>query len=91
MVPLEKLERIRQRFQFIEAQMNEGLLGEGIASLAKEYSDLKPVIDQIEEYLRILSEIEETDGLLSDPNMRTLAEEEIYLLNARLHEIEKDL
>ena len=91
MVPLEKLERIRQRFQFIEAQMNEGLSGEGIARLAKEYSDLKPVIDQIEEYLRILSEIEEAEGLLSDPNMRLLAEEEIHLLNARLHQIEKDL
>ena len=91
MVPLEKLEQIRQRFQFIEAQMNEGLSGESIARLAKEYSDLKPIIDQIEEYLRILSEIEEAEGLLRDPDMRTLAEEELHLLNARLHEVEKNL
>ena len=49
MVPLEKLEQIRQRFQFIEAQMNEEFSGEGIVRLAKEYADLKPVIEQIEE------------------------------------------
>ena len=91
MVPLEKLEQIRQRFQFIEAQMNEEFSGEGIVRLAKEYSDLKPIIDQIEEYLRILSEIEEAEGLLSDPDMRTLAEDELHLLNVHLHEIEKDL
>ena len=91
MVPLEKLEQIQQRFQFIEAQMNEGLSGEGIARLSKEYSDLKPVIDKIKEYLRILCEIEEAEGLLGDPDMRALAEEELHLLTARLHEIEKDL
>ena len=54
MVLLEKLELIRQRFQFLEAKMNDGLAGEDIARLAKEYSDLRPVIEQIEEYLRVL-------------------------------------
>ena len=91
MVPIERLEQIRQRFQFLEAQMNEGASGEDIVRLAKEYSDLKPVIDQIEEYLRIISEIEEAEGLLSDPDMRVLAEEEIPLLNGRLPKIEKEL
>ena len=91
MVPLEKLEQIRQRFQFLEAQMNEGLCGEDIARLSKEYSELKPVIDQIEEYLYILSEIEEAEAMLNDPDMRALAEEEIPLLNARLPVIERDL
>ncbi len=91
MVPLEKLELIRQRFQFLEAKMNDGLAGEDIARLAKEYSDLRPVIEQIEEYLRVLSDIEEAQAMLDDADMRTLAEEELPLLRARLPEIEKDL
>ena len=91
MVPLEKLELIRQRFQFLEAKMNDGLAGEDIARLAKEYSDLRPVIEQIEEYLRVLSDIEEAQAMLDDADMRALAEEELPLLRARLPEIEKDL
>lgn len=91
MVPLEKLELIRQRFQFLEAKMNDGLAGEDIARLAKEYSDLRPVIEQIEEYLRVLRDIEEAQAMLDDADMRALAEEELPLLRARLPEIEKDL
>jgi len=91
MVPLEKLELIRQRFQFLEAKMNDGLAGEDIARLAKEYSDLRPVIEQIEEYLRVLRDIEEAQAMLDDADMRALAEEELPLLRARLAEIEKDL
>jgi peptide chain release factor 1 len=91
MVPLEKLELIRQRFQFLEAKMNDGLAGEDIARLAREYSDLRPVIEQIEEYLRVLSDIEEAQAMLDDADMRALAEEELPLLRARLPEIEKDL
>ena len=91
MVPLEKLELIRQRFQFLEAKMNDGLAGEDIARLAKEYSELRPVIEQIEEYLRVLSDIEEAQAMLDDSDMRALAEEELPLLRARLPEIEKDL
>ena len=91
MVPLEKLELIRQRFQFLEAKMNDRLAGEDIARLAKEYSDLRPVIEQIEEYLRVLRDIEEAQAMLDDADMRALAEEELPLLRARLPEIEKDL
>ena len=91
MVPLEKLELIQQRFQFLEAKMNDGLAGEDIARLAKEYSDLRPVIEQIEEYLRVLRDIEEAQAMLDDADMRALAEEELPLLRARLPEIEKDL
>ena len=91
MVPLEKLELIRQRFQFLEAKMNDGLAGEDIARLAKEYSDLRPVIEQIEEYRLVLRDIEEAQAMLDDADMRALAEEELPLLRASLPEIEKDL
>ena len=50
MVPLQKLEQIRQRYEFLEAQMSTEISGEEIAKLSKEYSQLKPVVEKIEEY-----------------------------------------
>ena len=48
MIPMPRLAQITQRFQFLEASMSAGSDGADFAKLAKEYSDLKPVVDQIE-------------------------------------------
>ena len=53
MIPLDKLAQIQQRFQFLEAKMNDGVSGEEIVQLAKEYAEIKPVISQIEQYQMI--------------------------------------
>ncbi len=47
MVPEERLAQIHERFQFLEAAMADGTGARNIAALAKEYSDLKPVVEQI--------------------------------------------
>ena len=91
MISLEKLEKIQQRFQFLEAKMTEGVSGEEIAILAKEYSELKPVIGQIYEFQTILKQIQDAKEMLKEPDMRDLAEEEIPQLEASLPEIEKAL
>ena len=84
MVPFEKLEQIRQRFQFLEAKMAGGAAAEDIAALAKEYSDLKPVVEEVEAYMQLVSDIEEAEAMLADPEMKELAEEELPALQARL-------
>ncbi len=90
MINSERLEQIRQRFGFLEAQMAEAAGGD-IAALAKEYSDLKPVVDQIEAYQRLASDITEAEEMLSDPDMKALAEEELPALRAALPEAEAAL
>lgn len=66
--------------------------GEGdIATLAKEYSDLRPVVAEIAEYQEILDGITEATEMAQDAEMKTLAEEELASLNARLPEVEKNL
>ena len=89
MVPIEKLEQINQRFQYLEAAMAEG--GGDIAALGKEYSDLRPVVEQIAAYKQLLADLEEAQLMLDDPDMRELAEEELPLLKARLPDVEKTL
>ena len=89
MVPLQKLEQIHQRYEFLEAQMSAGISGEEIAKLSKEYSKLKPVVEKIEEYKSLLLDLQEAEDMMADTDMRPLAEEELPILKARVPEVEK--
>ena len=91
MVPFDKLEQIAQRFEFLEAQMNVGAAGEDIARLAREYSELRPVVEQINEYKTLMSDLDEAKAMLNDPDMRELAEDELPRLKARIPEVEHAL
>ncbi len=62
-----------------------------IAVLAKEYSDLRPVVEQIEAYRGLLSEIAEAEAMLADPEMKELAQEELPDLRERLPKAESAL
>ena len=91
MVPTDKLEQIKQRFEFLEAKMNNGAAGEDIAKLAKEYSELRPVVEQIGEYQTLLSDLKEALLMLDDPDMKDLAAEELPTIKARIPEVEHAL
>jgi peptide chain release factor 1 len=91
MVPIDKLEQINQRFKFLEAKMNDGAAGEDIAKLAKEYSELRPVVEQIGEYQTLLSDLEEAQLMLDDPDMKDLAAEELPTIKARIPAVEHAL
>ncbi len=91
MVPMDKLAQITRRFEFLEAQLNAGAAPSEIARISKEYTDLKPVVDEIAAYRRALDDLAEAEAMLSDPEMRVLAEEEMPRLKARIPEMEQAL
>lgn len=82
MVPFEKLSRITERFEYVEAQMNAGM-GD-IAALGREYSELRPLVEQVQAYKQLLEDISEAEAMLEDPEMKELAEEELLGLKDRL-------
>ncbi len=84
MVPVEKLEQIKGRFQFLEATLMAGGPGEDIARISKEYADLKPVVAQVKAYQNLLQEFTDATEMLGDPEMRALAEEELQRVRAAL-------
>ncbi len=84
MVPEERLEQITQRFQYLEAAMADGASGGDIAELAREYAELKPVVEQIAEWRGLQADMAEAEAMLDDPDMKELAEEELPMLRARL-------
>ncbi len=89
MIAPDKLEQIRQRFAFIEAKLSGGADAGELASLGREYAELKPVVEQIDAYQDYLATIEEAEAMLDDPEMRDLAEEELKEVRARLPEAER--
>jgi len=91
MIPSDRLTQIIQRFQFLEASMAAGSDGADFASLAKEYADLRPVVEQIETYQQLVRDLDDTRAMLQDPEMAELAEEELPRLKAALPEAEAAL
>src|SRR6056297_2982180 len=89
MVPLDRLERIVERFEYIEAQMTEG--GGDLARLGREYAELRPVVEEIRDYKRALADLAAARAMLDDPEMRELAEAEVSGIEARLPAMEQAL
>jgi peptide chain release factor 1 len=91
MVPLDKLDQITRRFGFLEAKLSLGAGPAEIAALSREYSELKPVVTEIAAYRQALADLAEAEAMLSDPEMKALAEDEIPGLKARIPEMEARL
>lgn len=88
MIPLEKLEQIRSRFEFLEARLAAGAPQGELVPLAREYAELKPVVAEIDAYLALLADQDEASRLLADPEMKDLAVEELARVKAALPEAE---
>ncbi len=89
MVPLDKLARITERYEYLEARLSAG---EGdLAAQGREYADLKPVVAEIAAYRQLLGDIAEAEEMLGDPEMKALAEEELPELKERLPDLEQSL
>lgn len=71
--------------------MADGSAMDEIAEMSKEYSTLKPVVDQIQAYRLLISDIAEAEEMLSDPEMKALAEEELPALKSALPNAEREL
>ncbi len=90
MVPMERLQQITERFEYLEAKMAEGG-GDNIAALGREYAQLRPVVEEIRTYREMLDDIEGAKGMLDDPEMKALAEAELWDLREKLPALEATL
>ncbi|MBF9030082.1 peptide chain release factor 1 [Rhodobacterales bacterium HKCCE3408] len=83
MLPPDRLRQITERFEYLEAQLNAGADPAKIAEISREYSELKPVVEQVAAYRQLLSDISDAEAMLDDPEMRALAEDELPVLKAK--------
>ena len=91
MIAADKIEQIIDRFQYLEAKMADGSAGNEIATLGKEYADLRPVVETVTAYKDLLAEIADAKAMLADPEMKELAEMELPKLRAALEASEHDV
>ncbi|MEM9012855.1 MAG: peptide chain release factor 1 [Pseudomonadota bacterium] len=91
MIPDHRIDQIFERFAFLEAKMAEGADGETMVALAREYADLRPVVERAETYRRLRTEIADAEALASDPELGELASEELPGLKTAFEAAETEL
>lgn len=91
MLPEDRLVQISQRFEYLEAQLNAGAAPDQIARISREYSELKPVVEEIDQWRAARDGIAQAQLMLADPEMRELAEDELARLHKELPELEQKL
>ena len=92
----ESFARVLRRHAELRDTLASGSLDpDRMAALSKEYAELEPIAAKVAELNDLRREITDLAVLAADaeagPEMRTLAEDEQRLLQARLPEIERDL
>ncbi|MBL4721501.1 MAG: peptide chain release factor 1 [Alphaproteobacteria bacterium] len=92
----EKLDNLIRRHDELSALMASPDMNPGdFANLSKEYAELSPIVEKIKELSVVQTEIEDMDAMLhdgdSDAEMKSLAQEELLDLKARLPGVERAL
>lgn len=88
----EKLAPVKARYEELSALMASGdLSGDEFVKLSTEYAELGPIVEIMEEYETAIEERAGLDELLSDPEMKDIAKEEMLTLDARLPELEEKI
>jgi len=93
-IPDDKLEQIIDRFRNLEGQLASSTgSGDDYASISKEYADLGPVVECINELRGVQSEMADLAEMMADPDgdeeMRDMAGEEFASLKERQPVLEK--
>jgi len=91
-IPEERLAQISHRFAELEARLASGQLeGEAYVAASRDYAELEPVARAAREVREMRAEIAQLAALADDPEMKTLADEELAELRHRLPEAEHAL
>lgn len=93
---LDKLKEIKARFMYLEERMADPEVATNVKEFAKfnkEYKDLTDVVKAHDEYEALLEGIESAEELSKDedPDMRTMAEEELQLLLEKKEVLEEKI
>lgn len=90
----EKLEKIIEAYKELEAKLGDP---EVLANqheynkLAKNFSDQGPLVAKAREYIQCLDDLTEAKEMLSEPDMKEFAQEEISRIEGKLPRLEEDI
>lgn len=90
----EKLEKIIEAYKELEAKLGDP---EVLANqheynkLAKNFSDQGPLVAKAREYIQCLDDLAEAKEMLSEPDMKEFAQEEISRIEGKFPQLEEDI
>jgi len=91
-IPPERLLQLTGRFAELEARMASGQLeGEAFVAASRDYAELEPVARAASQVQAMREEIAGLEAMLSDPEMRSMAEDDLYTLRRDLPLAERAL
>jgi peptide chain release factor 1 len=92
-LPQAKLDSVLDRFREVEARMGAASDGAEIVRLSKEHAELRPVAEAVQALAKVLNEEAELEEMAGagDPEMSSLAREELYALRERLPSLEREV
>ena len=86
-----KLDRIAARADELRSLLGEGISGEAYVKASRELNDIEPVVARIGDLRSAEQAREEAETLLADPEMRGLAEAELFELKERIPALEHEI
>ena len=90
----EKLEKIIDAYDELQAKMGDPAVlanQKEYNRLAKEYADQGPLVKKAREFVSAEDDLAAAKEMLSDPDMKEFAQEEIAGIEARLPQLEEDI
>src|ERR1700678_2208647 len=90
----DRLDQMEERYEELGRQLSDPTLvndQKKFQATAKQHRDLEPVVEKFRDYRKIRDGIAEAKAMLSDPDMKAMAEEELAELGPRLAPVEEAL
>lgn len=87
----EKFLAVQAKHEELASKLEQGdkLSSKEFVRCSKEYADMTPVVEAIAEWKAALKEKEDLEGLLKDPDMKSMAESELFAITKKLPELER--
>ncbi len=90
----EKLRQLELRYEDLQAQLADPAVYtdmEKLRRVNRDLKDLEPVVETYRAYLRAQQDLTDAEALLSDPDFRELAQEELAASRRRLEQLRAEL
>ena len=91
---IDKLKEIEKRFDSIQAEYSDPAVVTNpneMQRLGKLRAELEPVVLAYRDYDKALSDLRESEEMLSDPEMKELAQADVDALKPKISELEAKL
>ena len=94
-IPSDKLDRVVQRWEEIQADLNRGVSPQAYAQLTREFAELNPVVETVQELRKLEAERDDLIQLMNDPSagkdFKEFAQQELEGVDGQLGTLQEKL